>query len=104
MEPASFARVKSPVRGFQGSDREMKITLSGGKGSVSKKLLDVAETGSIAHEVRGAGMPPDVNRAPTRRSSKRRSVDSWAPMLRRPCGEFNGSSSPGTKSKENRQS
>lgn len=47
-------------RVLQVRDGEMQIALSRGEGPVAEQFLDVAETGLIAHQMGGTGMPPDV--------------------------------------------
>ena len=48
------------MRVLQVRDGEMQIALGRGEGTVAEQFLDVAETGVIAHQMRGTGMPPDV--------------------------------------------
>lgn len=58
--PAVFAWVEAPVGFLQVGDGEMEVSLGGGEGAVAEHFLDVAETGAVAHEMGGAGVPPDV--------------------------------------------
>jgi len=54
--------MKPTMRFFQVGDGQMQIALGGGQSPVAEEFLDEAEVGPIAHEMRRAGVPPNVRR------------------------------------------